>query len=123
MQQVNISGKKWVILVDAENEPRLAMKADEFLRDALLGGGMVNPYTHCHRPIILRDGKIPLGEAIPLFRVDAVKKGDDVIDNDLIIVWSGEKRIITGADILGRLLRGISRNRNVTFRRFADGTA
>ena len=32
---------------------------------------------------------------------------DDVIDNDLILVWGEEKRIITGADLLGRLLRGI----------------
>jgi hypothetical protein len=33
-----------------------------------------------------------------------------VIDEDLILVWTRtEKRIITGADILGRLLRGIAR--------------
>jgi metal transporter CNNM len=35
---------------------------------------------------------------------------DDVIDNDLILVWGEQKRIITGSDILGRLLRGISIN-------------
>ena len=34
---------------------------------------------------------------------------DDVIDNDLILVWGAQKRIITGADLLGRLLRGIAR--------------
>jgi len=33
---------------------------------------------------------------------------DDVIDNDLILVWGAQKRIITGADLLGRLLRGIA---------------
>lgn len=32
---------------------------------------------------------------------------DDVIDNDLILIWAEQKRIITGADLLGRLLRGI----------------
>jgi hypothetical protein len=38
------------------------------------------------------------------------RPGDDVIDEDLILVWTPEdKRIITGADILGRLLRGITR--------------
>jgi hypothetical protein len=31
---------------------------------------------------------------------------DDVIDHDLILLWSDEKRVITGADILGRLMRG-----------------
>ena len=33
---------------------------------------------------------------------------DDVIENDLILVWSTRKRIITGSDLLGRLLRGIA---------------
>jgi hypothetical protein len=38
------------------------------------------------------------------------RPGDDVIDDDLILVWApDERRIITGADILGRLLRGIAR--------------
>lgn len=33
-----------------------------------------------------------------------------MIDNDLILVWTDdERRIITGADILGRLLRGFSK--------------
>ena len=31
---------------------------------------------------------------------------DDVIENDIILIWSDEKRVITGSDILGRLLRG-----------------
>ena len=35
---------------------------------------------------------------------------DDVIDDDLILIWGKEeKRIITGSDILGRLMRGIAR--------------
>ena len=33
---------------------------------------------------------------------------DDVIDNDLILVWGSQKRMITGSDLLGRLLRGIA---------------
>jgi hypothetical protein len=32
---------------------------------------------------------------------------DDVIDQDLILIWGKQRRIITGADLLGRLLRGI----------------
>jgi hypothetical protein len=35
---------------------------------------------------------------------------DDVVDEDLILVWTpDEKRVLTGSDILGRLLRGITR--------------
>ena len=32
----------------------------------------------------------------------------DVADDDLILMWSSERRVMTGADILGRLLRGIA---------------
>ena len=34
-------------------------------------------------------------------------RDDDVIDKDIFLLWADEKRIITGSDILGRLLRGI----------------
>jgi metal transporter CNNM len=33
---------------------------------------------------------------------------DDVIENHLILVWGAQRRIITGSDLLGRLLRGIA---------------
>jgi hypothetical protein len=39
--------------------------------------------------------------------VQPERLGDDVIDEDIIIFWGTQKRIITGADILGRLMRGI----------------
>ena len=35
--------------------------------------------------------------------------GDDVIKHDLILVWGAQKRIITGSDLLGRLLQGIAK--------------
>ena len=41
-------------------------------------------------------------------REEMVGARDDVIDLDLILVWGRQRRIITGADILGRLLRGIA---------------
>ena len=38
------------------------------------------------------------------------KSGDDVIDKDLILVWAETgRRIISGSDLLGRLLRRIVR--------------
>lgn len=47
----------------------------------------------------------------PLFTVEPEKPGDDVIDKDLILVWTErERRIITGSDLLGRLLRKIARD-------------
>jgi len=41
-------------------------------------------------------------------RVRPEHPGDDVIDDDLILVWDNTKRVITGGDLLGRLLRGIA---------------
>ena len=43
-----------------------------------------------------------------LLKVEAEGPGDNVIDNDVILVWAAEKRVITGADILGRLMSGIA---------------
>jgi metal transporter CNNM len=56
----------------------------------------------------VRDMKTCLGSVIGQMRVVAERPGDDVIDNDLILVWGPQKRIITGSDLLGRLLRNIA---------------
>ena len=113
LKLVNASQKKWIILVDKLNEPRMVLKSDSFLRDALFTSNGFNPYSHCHRPIVLYDRKTRLGDAIPRLKVTPIHHDDDVIDEDIIILWSDEKRVITGSDILGRLLRGIVQSRNV----------
>ena len=103
------TGRKWVVLVDRDGEPGLVVDADGFLRGALLGGAEFASDAHCHRPILVRDGGAHLGRLLPRLRVDATGPEDDVVDRDLILLWTpGEKRVVTGADILGRLLRGIA---------------
>ena len=67
-----------------------------------------DPNAYWHRPIIIRDPKARLGDVIGLMKVVPERIGDDVIDHDLILVWHQQKRIITGSDLLGRLLRGIA---------------
>ena len=109
--QIQESGKKWVILTSLGGYPRLVLNADLFLRDALFGKEPFRPYSYCHRPIVVSDAVTPLGEVIQKLRVHPEHSEDDVIDNDLILCWDKEKRIITGADLLGRLLRGISGRR------------
>lgn len=109
LQRVQASGKKWIILTSPENEPVLALNSDEFLRAALFATAPFNPYACCHRPILVRDTTTPLGEVILRLRVYPQHPRDDVIDDDIILVWGDGKRVITGADILGRLLRGIVR--------------
>jgi metal transporter CNNM len=108
LRLLDASGKKWVIIVDAAGQPRLVLDAHHFLRDALFNELFVDLETYWHRPIIVTDMRTPLGEVIWRMKVKPEHSEDDVIDNDMILVWGSQKRIITGADLLGRLLRGIS---------------
>ena len=108
LQRINRSAKKWVIIVDANNQPAMVLNANAFLRDCLFGEKSFNPYAYCHRPIMVTDAKTLLGKVMAKLKVYPKSNVDDVIDDDLILIWSDEKRVITGSDILGRLLRGIS---------------
>ena len=106
LNEVHISGKKWVIITDASDEPRLVLDSDAFIRDCLFERREISPYSYCHRPIVAKDPRLLLGEVLRRLRVVPQHAADDVIEQDIILVWAGERRIITGADILGRLLRG-----------------
>jgi metal transporter CNNM len=87
------------------------------LRAALFGGTGFYPILYCHRPVIVRDERAVLGEVIPKLIVQPERLGDDVIDKDTIIFWGTQKRIITGSDILGRLMRGIVENQVRTLKK------
>lgn len=107
LRAVQKSGHKWVTIVDPEDKPQVVLDADGFLREALFGHRKCNPMRHCHRPILVTSESIVLGEVLPRLLVQPQSPEDDVIDKDIILVWAQRRRIITGADILGRLLRGI----------------
>ena len=108
LRQVDASGMKWVIVTDPAGEPVFVLDAHHFLRDALFDELDVNPNAYWHRPIIVRDPKARLGDVIGLLKVVPEDPNDDVIEHDLILVWHKQRRIITGSDLLGRLLRGIA---------------
>jgi len=113
--RIQASGKKWVVLTNTDGEPQLVLDADGFLRASVFQGGNINPLSYCHRPLIVTDANIRLGEVIRQLSVESERPGDDVIDKDIVLVWQGPvKRIITGADILGRLMRGIAIQRDVS---------
>ena len=114
LKKITLSGMKWIIIVDQLNEPRMALNADEFLRGVFLEKGNINPLKYCHRPIILTKSGLSLGEVLPRLKVHPQRSDDTVIDEDLILYWGEEKRVITGADILGRLMKGIVRQQNGT---------
>jgi metal transporter CNNM len=108
LRQVDASGMKWVIITDTSGEPVFVLDAHHFLRDALFNELGSDPTAYWHRPIIVRDMKARLGDVIGRMKVVQQRPDDDVIENDLILVWGTQRRIITGSDLLGRLLRGIA---------------
>jgi len=109
LQLIHKSNKKWVIITDLRNTPLLVMDSDGFLRQALLETHPPNPYAYCHYPIVIKNPAVPLGDVMRHLELHAEHAEDDVIDQDIILVWGAKRQIITGADILGRLLRGITR--------------
>lgn len=107
--QLRSSGKKWAVLTNERDEPLIIVDTDAYLRGALLEEDSFLPEQHCHRPIVIRDLTKRLGHILQQFEVHVSHEGDDVIDRDVVLIWGDDKRIITGADILGRLLSGISK--------------
>jgi len=116
LKSINEAGKKWIIITDPPGHPRMVLDSDGFLRSALFDPAPT-PHAYCHRPIIINDCATLLGDTIPYLKVRSEGPDDDVIDEDIILVWCEEKRVITGADILGRLLRGIVEQENVPFKK------
>lgn len=109
LHQIEASGKKWVVLTSTDNKPLLVLDADGFLREAVFGSKPVAPEAFCHRPIVVEDMNTRIEDVLPRLRIEREHPGDDVIDEDLILVWGEKRRVITGSDILGRLLRGIAK--------------
>ena len=108
IQRINKSGEKWVILTNEENEPQLALDADGFIRSELFCLDCKGIESYCHQPLIIRDDNIDLGMVIKTLKANIDNNSDVPLENDIIIFWNEDnKRIITGADILGRLLMGI----------------
>jgi metal transporter CNNM len=108
LRQVDASGKKWVIVTDLQGEPVFVLDSHGFLRDALFNQLETDYIVYWHRPIIVRSLQTKLGDVIGQMKVAPERPGDDVIDHDMILVWGAQKRIITGSDLLGRLLRDIA---------------
>ena len=106
LRKIQASGKRWVLIAPEEGPPTHALDADGFLRAALFAPGPVNPATYCHRPVIVTDRDASLDDVLGRLETEP---GGDVIRRDLILVWGLDKRVITGADLLGYLMRGIAR--------------
>ncbi len=111
IKSVNESGHKWVVLIDEHNSPQLVLDADGFLRVLLdQKVNVSDPYSFCHRPVVIKDENCTLGSALSKLKQasEIEESWTEVLNHDLVIIWTEtEKRVITGADVLGRLLKGI----------------
>lgn len=108
VRDVQSSGEKWVILTINDN-PEYCLDADGFLRSVFFSEEVVSPLEFCHKPIISNNPEEPVGKLLSRFSYEPEYEGDNVIDNDVILLWTQDmKRIITGADILGQLMKGIA---------------
>ena len=107
LRKIDASGLKWIIVTNPEGEPEFVLDSHHFLRDALFDQ-LETGACYWHRPIIVRDLTTKLGDVIGLMKVAPERPDDDVIHHDLILVWGEQHRIITGSDLLGRLLRDIT---------------
>ena len=77
-----------MIVTDPGGEPVFVLDSHHFLRDALFNQLESDPSTYWHRPIIVRDMRTKLGDVIGRMKVTPERPDDDVIDHDMILVWS-----------------------------------
>lgn len=109
IRSVNASGEKWVIIIDTNGDPKLLLDADAFLRAVQFEELPVDAYQYCHRPIVINDATQSLEDIIIDIKFGMEPANDSAIDNDIVLLWTPDlKKVITGADILGRLLQGIN---------------
>lgn len=107
IQKINRSEEKWVIFVDMLGNPKLVLDADGFIR-AISSNRTKEIRAYCHRPILVKDEKADLATLLHMLRGNMSRSDDSPIDHDIALIWNDQsKKIVTGADILGRLLKGI----------------
>ncbi|MFC2137477.1 DUF21 domain-containing protein [Bacteroidota bacterium] len=108
IKQINESDEKWIIFIDDKNDPILVLDADGFIRSALFCNSCKHIEKFCHKPIIIKEENTNLGMIVKELRGKIETHEDAPIDKDIVLFWGkNAKKIITGADILGRLFKGI----------------
>ena len=112
LDSLKVKPSMWRIIVDEENNPLIVLDTIEFLARYVIHGDDTDIYRFCYRLIITNDPNVTLDSVLGSFIVEADDQSDNVVDQDVVLFWgSKEKRILTGADIFGHLLRGIAKRK------------
>ena len=110
LKGINAGGHHWVVLANDSGEPLLLLDADGALRAALMHPEQdFDIYDYCRRPLVIRDSSKTIAEVISYLKSlpSSNASNDGAIDYDAVLIWGDQARIITEADILGNLLKGI----------------
>lgn len=105
---VSQTSQKWVVFTDEGGRPVQSLNVDDYLRDLYDGKTKTSLLEHCQKPIVTSDSEMTLDRVLPQLDVESEHHGDRALDREVVLYWGEKtKRIITGADLLGRLLHGI----------------
>ena len=96
-----------------------SLEADKSELDHIEGRGALNflaidevydIYNYCRRPLVIRDTSKTIGEVIAYLKSipGSSEDEDSAIDYFAVAIWGDKPRIITGADVLGKFLKGIT---------------
>lgn len=108
IQKINKSGEKWVVFTDENNKALLALDADAFIRSEIFCDDCKGIAEYCHTPFVIGDEHSNLATVIKMLKTKIDIHSDLPLEKDIVLFWNDStKKIITGADILGSLLKGI----------------
>lgn len=108
IKTINDSGEKWIIITNDFDTPVLVLDADGFIRASLFCHDCKPMLEYCHTPIVISEKLAKLDEILMKLRGGLNEQNDLPIEKDIVLYWTPSvKKIITGADIFGRLLKGI----------------
>ncbi len=109
LRSVHGSGRKWVVITGPDQRPRLVLNADAFLRAVLIEAAPVRPGDFCHEPLVVTDEATKLESVLGNLDLRPGRSGGQPHHPDLVLLWTDRhRRVLTGADLLENLLRGIS---------------
>lgn len=109
LRAVHQSRRQWIVVTDQHDQPRLVLNANTFLSAVLAESAPVDPGAFCHEPLIVTDPNTRLEAVLGNLRLRSRRPGRQPLHPTVVLLWTpDDKRVLTGADLLENLLRGIA---------------